>query len=170
MQARGFTIRLLTASVFTSLPGVTQPGEVRDSRCEVLPGGRRSFSQCCHVDPGCRELPGLRSCPSQRQRLVNAARPPPGPVHPGGPEGSAGLHHSSAPSFSLGQCWSRELSHCTCARVLSSGSVTGNQAENHGEANGGQRRVSRSRPLCLQTPEGFGGRAHMIERDIFLLP
>lgn len=128
--------------MFTSLPRVTPPGEMRDGRCEVLPGGRQPFSHCCHDDAGCRELPGPRSYPSQRQRLVSAVGPPPRQVHSGGPEGSAGLHHGSAPSFSLGQCWSQSSPTAPVPEASAQGlSVTGNQAENHG---GGQRRPAES--------------------------
>lgn len=142
MQPRGLNDRLLTASMFTSLPRVTPPGEMRDGGCEVPPGGRRSFSHCCHDDAGCRELPGPRSYPSQRQRLVSAVGPPPRPVHSGGPEGSAGLHHGSAPSFSLRQCWSQSSPTAPVPEASAQGlSVTGNQAENHG---GGQRRPAES--------------------------
>lgn len=129
--------------MFTSLPRVTPPGEMRDGGCEVPPGGRWSFSHCCHDDAGCRELPGPRSYPSQRQRLVSAVGPPPRPVHSGGPKGSARLHHGSAPSFSLGQCWSRALPLHLCPRPrLRVCRSQGTKPKTTGEANAGQQRVS----------------------------
>lgn len=154
--------------MFTSLPRVTPPGEMRDGRCEVPPGGRRPFSHCCHDDAGCRELPGPRSYPSQRQRLVSAVGPPPRPVHYGGPEGSAGLHHGSAPSFSLGQCWSQSSPTAPVPEAgLGSGSV------GHREPSRKPRgrptpasRESQSCQLYLQTLESFG-RAHRIETFSF---
>lgn len=154
--------------MFTSLPRVTPPGEMRDGRCEVPPGGRQPFSHCCHDDAGCRELPGPRSYPSQRQRLVSAVGPPPRPVHSGGPEGSAGLHHGSAPSFSLGQCWSRALPLHLCPRPrLRVCRSQGTKPKTTGEANAGQQRVS----ILSTLPSDPGElRESPQDCDIFLLP